>query len=165
MNNKFPLYPSLGEAGENESQELINQFKEQLKKAADEVIGNLYSDITPYIESDSWGNFRNQIMDGFKNYDNRKIQSEYDFKEIRQSTLKHHREDIINDLQVGFDKKIITKAYLFNEFNISREKIQNYYYKNPQKPFCEMIINPKLNKLVSQFKDKVNRKKLSEKVI
>jgi len=98
MSKEYPLYPELPEKAQEEAQKLIDKFKEEMKKAADETIGNLYCELTHYIESDSWGNFRKDLMDGFKDYDNRKIQAAYDFKTIRQSILKHHKEDIINDL-------------------------------------------------------------------
>ena len=98
MSNEFPLYPRLNEPGEEEAQDLVDRFKLKLKEAADEVIGTLYCDVATYIETDSWSNFRNQIMDGFKNYDNRKIQNGYDFKKIRAEIYKEYREDIIADL-------------------------------------------------------------------
>ena len=98
MSEKYPLYPKLTEDGEQEAQAIVDRFKKKLKEVADEVIGDFYCDVALYIESDSWGNFRNEIMDGFKNYNNRKVQGKYDFKEIRQAILKNHREDIIADL-------------------------------------------------------------------
>lgn len=98
MKEEYPLYPELPEAGKQEAQLLIDKFKDQLKKAADEVISDLYVDVVEHIESDSWTNFRNFLMSGLKNYDNRKLQAKYDFKEIRQSILRNHREDIIDDL-------------------------------------------------------------------
>ena len=104
--NEYPLYPTLTEAGEKEAQAVIDRFKESMKKVADEAIADLYCDVANYIESDSWTNFRNEIMEGFKNYDNRKIQGEYDFKEIRQAILKNHREDIIDDLNQDMLKEI-----------------------------------------------------------
>lgn len=96
--SEYPLYPKLSEEGEKEAQKLIDAFKAKISKIAEETIQELYCDVALYIESDSWGNFRNEIMDGFRNYDNRKIQGEYDFKEIRQSILKNHRDKIIKDL-------------------------------------------------------------------
>lgn len=98
MNEEFPLYPELSEEGCKEAQKLIDKFKEQMKKATEDVLGELYVNVVDYIESDSWGNFRNEIMDGFKNYDNRKIQGAYDFKEIRQAMYKEFKEDIDKDL-------------------------------------------------------------------
>ena len=94
----YPLYPELSEEGQKEAVQLIESFKSQLKKAAEETIESLYVDIMDYIESDSWNNFRNQIMSGFRNYDNRKIQNEYDFKNIRTEIYKEFRSEIIVDL-------------------------------------------------------------------
>ena len=96
--SNYPLYPRLSEEGEIEAQKIIDKFKSDISKVAEEAIQTLYTDVAVYIESDSWGNFRNQIMDGMMNYDNRKIQSKHDFDRIRKSILKNHREDIINDL-------------------------------------------------------------------
>lgn len=104
--NNYPLFPELSEEGEKSAQKLIDNFKEQIKKAADETIEELYCDVAVYIQDDSWKNFRNELMEGFKNYDNRKIQAEYDFKQIRQAILKEHREDIINDLNQDMVQEI-----------------------------------------------------------
>jgi len=106
MSKEFPLYPKLSEEGEKEAQKIIDIFKEKLKKVADETIKDFYCDVVNYIESDSWSNFRNEIMEGFKNYDNRKIQAEYNFKEIRQTILKEYRADIINDLNQDMIEEI-----------------------------------------------------------
>lgn len=103
---EYPLYPELKEAGQEEAQALVDKFKEQLKEAANEAIGNLYCEVATHIESDSWTNFRNQIMEGFKNYDNRKIQGEYDFKKIREEIYKEFRDDIISDLNQDMVKEI-----------------------------------------------------------
>ncbi len=60
-------------------------------------------------------------------------------------------EHIINELQPEFDNSIITKILPFKEFKPSREQIQNYYKKNPNKPFCEKYISPKLELLKDKF--------------
>lgn len=106
MSDEYPLYPELPEDGGKEAQALVDKFKEQLKKAAEEVIGELYCDVAYHIGSDSWTNYRNELMAGFKNYGNRKIQGEHDFKEIRQAILRNHREDIIEDLNQDMLKEI-----------------------------------------------------------
>lgn len=98
MSEEYPLYPSLSKEAAEEAQLLINNFKKDLEKAAKEALSNLYCDIAYYIESDSWANFRNQIMDGFRNYNNRKIQAKWDFKEIRQEIFKEFRAEIVQDL-------------------------------------------------------------------
>ncbi|MES0445033.1 MAG: hypothetical protein ABUJ92_00670 [Desulfobacterales bacterium] len=106
MSSDYPLFPELPEGGAEEAQVLINKFKESLSKAADEAIGDLYCDIVPHIESDSWTNYRNFLMNGLRNYNNRTIQSPYDFKEIRQAIYKEFREDIIGDLNQDMVKEI-----------------------------------------------------------
>ena len=106
MSNEFPLYPLLSEDGQKEAQELVDQFKKQLIKAADAAIGDLYTDIVVHIESDSWCNFRNKLMDGFKNYNNRKIQCEYEFATIREQIYKDFRDEIIKDLNQDNIEKI-----------------------------------------------------------
>ncbi len=99
---EFPLFPELTEAGQKEAQALIDKFRDILKKEAkdamENIMGDFYCDIVPYIESDSWTNFKNDMMDGFKNYDNKRIQGEYEFKEIRKSIFKEFKDEIIKDL-------------------------------------------------------------------
>ena len=98
MSEQYPLYPTLPEPGAQEAQELIERFKQQLKTAAEFAFTDFHTNILPYIESDSWLNFRNQMLEGFLNYNNRKIQGEYDFKQLRQQIYREFRDDIIKDL-------------------------------------------------------------------
>jgi hypothetical protein len=115
----YPLYPELSEKGQEEAQKLVDRFKAEITKAADAAIADLYCDVVVHIESASWTNFRNDLMDGFKNYDNRLVHGEYDFKEIRQSILKNHRNDIIADLNQDMLEEIKS---LKNQLKISRER-------------------------------------------
>jgi len=96
--NEYPLFPELPEGGDEEVVALVERFKDVLKKAADDVIGDLYVDIAPHIQSDAWTNFRNDLMDGLRNYRNRKMQASHDFKQIRAAIYKEFREEIIADL-------------------------------------------------------------------
>jgi hypothetical protein len=102
MSEKYPLYPELSENGEIEAQLLIDRFKEKIRKIlhdeVDEILGEIYCDVAFYIKSDSWSNFRNELMDGLSDYSNRRIQGEYDFKQIRQKIYEENREDIVKDL-------------------------------------------------------------------
>ncbi|GAB1855821.1 peptide-methionine (S)-S-oxide reductase MsrA [Flavobacteriaceae bacterium MHTCC 0001] len=63
-------------------------------------------------------------------------------------------------LQVQFQHKLITQVLSFNQFKASRVQIQNYYYSNPNKPFCESFINPKLQILLKTFSKYTNQNKL-----
>lgn len=77
----------------------------------------------------------------------------YTFSETQALEAKH----ILNTFQAEFDNKLITKVFPFSEFKASREAIQNYYQKNPEKPFCKRFINPKLRLLLNKFSNQVNK--------
>ena len=65
-------------------------------------------------------------------------------------------ETLLKAFQLEFGNQLITKAYPFSEFKASREAIQNYYQKNPEKPFCERFINPKLRLLLKDFSNYID---------
>ncbi len=67
---------------------------------------------------------------------------------------KEESERILKALQLSFSKKIITEILPFKEFKPSSEEFQNYYLKNPKKPFCKKYILPKLNLLSQKFPEK-----------
>lgn len=67
---------------------------------------------------------------------------------------------IINGFQETFNNKIITKILPFSKFKPSRESIQNYYQKNPEKPFCKTFINPKLQLIKKQFPKATHQDKI-----
>lgn len=56
-----------------------------------------------------------------------------------------------NDLQKDFDQPIITKILSFQAFRLNEETYLDYYYKDPSKPFCQNIVNPKLKELIQRF--------------
>lgn len=62
-------------------------------------------------------------------------------------------EEAIKLFQKDFEKEIITEVLPFEEFEASREAIQDYYLKNPEKPFCEKYIHPKLELLKKRFSE------------
>jgi len=63
-------------------------------------------------------------------------------------------------LQDEFEQPLITRAYAFNQFKLSDESMQNYYYSDPQRPFCENIITPKLKKLLDSHASFIDKTKL-----
>lgn len=65
------------------------------------------------------------------------------------------REILIN-LQTEFDEPIITTVLPLREFKLNKEEDLNYYYKNPDKPFCRSYISPKLKVLMNRFNKEVN---------
>lgn len=76
----------------------------------------------------------------------------YTFSEVQKKETIH----ILNGFKNTFEDDIITEILPFSEFKASREAVQNYYKKNPEKPFCKQFINPKLKLLVDKFSNYVN---------
>ncbi len=58
---------------------------------------------------------------------------------------------ILKGLQAKFDNSLITRVLPYRMFKPSGLEIENYYYKNPEKPFCKSFIDPKLKLLLEQF--------------
>jgi peptide-methionine (S)-S-oxide reductase len=68
---------------------------------------------------------------------------------------------IIEELQSGFKDAIITQLLEFKNFKPSSEEFQNYYQSDPDKPFCKNYIHPKLQFLLQNFSNKINKSKVS----
>jgi peptide-methionine (S)-S-oxide reductase len=54
-----------------------------------------------------------------------------------------------------YDSPIVTEVVPFKSFYTAEEYHQNYYDANPTYPYCSVVIDPKIKKLLSQFGDKV----------
>lgn len=80
----------------------------------------------------------------------------YTFSEAQKNQVNSQLEL----LQFQFKNTIITQVLLFERFKASRVQIQNYYYNNPKKPFCERFINPKLQTLRNKFSKYTDQQKL-----
>jgi len=88
--------PKLTEEGKIEAALLVKKIVENIKKELDD--NSFYCDIPLYIESDSWNNFTNSLLEGLKDYSSAKVIHAYDFKKIREVMLRDFRDEIINDL-------------------------------------------------------------------
>lgn len=70
-------------------------------------------------------------------------------------------EMILLKLQDKSDQKIITQILNFGGFRENTTEFQNYFYQNPEKPFCRRYIQPKLKKITEQFPGELNLNRLS----
>ena len=57
----------------------------------------------------------------------------------------------LEKLQCEFDKPIVTIVLPFTDFKLNREDSLNYYFSDPERPFCETYINPKLKLILEKF--------------
>ena len=80
----------------------------------------------------------------------------YYFDEEQQTVVNR----LLNNFQAKFDNRLITEVLPYVNFRPSEAAIENYYYKNPKKPFCTSFIDPKLNLILSNFSDFADTEKL-----
>lgn len=66
-------------------------------------------------------------------------------------------EKFIEDLtaQKQFDKPVVTEIAPYENFYPAENYHQDYYLSNPSKPYCAVIIEPKLDKFKSLFTDRL----------
>jgi len=84
--------------------------------------------------------------------------SNHNFREKYRSAVytfskPQHREaqSILEEKQKLFEKPLVTKVYTFGEFRLNDEQYLNYYKSNPEKPFCQVRIEPKLKVLLEKY--------------
>jgi len=54
-----------------------------------------------------------------------------------------------------FEKKIVTKISAASKFYAAEDYHQHYYAQNPNQPYCQAVIAPKLAKLQKNYKSKL----------
>lgn len=57
----------------------------------------------------------------------------------------------LKELQLEFEKQLVTQILPFKSFKLSDERFHNYYYSDREKPFCKTYIEPKLKVLLELF--------------
>ncbi|PWS26272.1 peptide-methionine (S)-S-oxide reductase [Pedobacter yonginense] len=70
---------------------------------------------------------------------------------------KEQAEKMIDELtrEKVYEKAIITEVCPISDFYEAEDYHQNYFLQNQGKPYCAFVIQPKLNKFISDFKDMV----------
>jgi peptide-methionine (S)-S-oxide reductase len=69
-------------------------------------------------------------------------------KETALKTIENLNQEI-------FDGKIVTEVVSATEFYSAEDYHQDYYKNNPDNPYCQVTISPKLQKLRKSFADKL----------
>ncbi|MGW9686728.1 peptide-methionine (S)-S-oxide reductase [Flagellimonas sp. 2504JD1-5] len=126
-----------------------NGFSEAVVITYDRTIISMMDLIQVHLhthKSTSAHSFRNKYRSAIYVY------SEEDFKQATS---------ILNELQSDFEQELVTKVHYFAKFKPSEEQFHNYYYSNPEKPFCETYISPKLKTILSKFGNLANREKIN----
>ena len=71
----------------------------------------------------------------------------YTFDEVQEIKA----QNILKEKQKLFEKPLVTKVYSFGIFRLNDEQYLNYYKSNPEKPFCQVRIEPKLQILLKKY--------------
>ena len=73
---------------------------------------------------------------------------------------KAEAEKMIADLEKAkvFDDTIVTEITAINNYYVAENYHQDYYNNNKNAGYCRAVINPKLEKFIKQYKDKLKKK-------
>lgn len=69
---------------------------------------------------------------------------------------RHRVAEMLTALQSHFSEPLLTEALRYRDFSPSRTGIRDYYYRQPDKPFCQISIQPKLRALLADYGDWVD---------
>ena len=80
---------------------------------------------------------------------------------FKNEIQKKAAKSIIADLKKAkvYNNAIVTTLEPFTKFYKAEEYHQNYYAKNKNKSYCQMVIQPKIEKFEKVFKEKLKKKK------
>jgi peptide methionine sulfoxide reductase msrA/msrB len=78
----------------------------------------------------------------------------------RNDEQKAAAESIIAELKKEkvYDRPIVTAIEPFTAFYEAEKYHQNYYENNKEQPYCQMVIQPKMEKFEKVFKDRLKKK-------
>ncbi|MCF6280533.1 MAG: peptide-methionine (S)-S-oxide reductase MsrA [Flavobacteriaceae bacterium] len=62
------------------------------------------------------------------------------------------------DEEEVFEDKIVTEVTEFDIFYVAEDYHQDYYNKNSTQGYCQVVINPKLEKFQKMYKEKLKKK-------
>ena len=78
--------------------------------------------------------------------------------------MKHKKkaaQTIINAMKKAsiYDRPIVTTLELLTKFYKAEDYHQNYYANNKNQPYCQMVIQPKMEKFEKLFKSRLKKQK------
>jgi peptide methionine sulfoxide reductase msrA/msrB len=73
---------------------------------------------------------------------------------VRTEQEREIAKQVIEELQPAFDKPIVTEIKTLEAFYPAETEHQDYYVNNPEQGYCQVVINPKLEKFRKLFKER-----------
>jgi peptide-methionine (S)-S-oxide reductase len=124
-----------------------------------------HAEVVQIVFDDSIISFSELLLVFFKNHNPTTLNMQgNDIGTQYRSVVFYKNEDqkkqtgeMIEDLtkQHIFDKPITTEVSPATEFYEAEDYHQNYFNNNHGKPYCAFVIQPKLNKFATDFRDKI----------
>ena len=108
-----------------------------------EVFWNIFDPTTPNQDGANIGTDYRSII--FYENDNQKQIAENSKKQIEESGI--------------YKNPIITEILPLEKFYKAEDYHQNFYENNSSKPYCQIVINPKIEKLIREFGENVKEEK------
>ena len=102
-------FPELSEQGKEQAQALVDKFKKRMTSVANEVLGNLYTDVLIYIETDAWTNYRENIRVAMENkYRQNETATSEDAwaRSIREAIYVQFKDELEKGIIADLNKRI-----------------------------------------------------------
>lgn len=130
-----------------ESQEYIDKFRNKMKAIADETLGELYCNIMPYCETDTWTNYRESLR--------LELEHEYKFstfkqdwaKNFRRAVFVENREEISKLIEQDILKRIKHLEDCHQEYEQFRYTPLGDTYQDLKKQYAELKEERKIQDL------------------
>lgn len=75
----------------------------------------------------------------------------------RTEEEKQTARRVIDEVQKSYSDKIVTQLQMFEHFYKAEDAHQDYYNRNQEAGYCQMVINPKLSRLRGLYRDKLKQ--------
>ena len=66
--------------------------------------------------------------------------------------------EIMDEMQPSFSKPIVTELVPYSQFFKAEQSHQDFYRNNPENAYCQVVINPKLQKMRVEFSTSLKKK-------
>ncbi len=63
--------------------------------------------------------------------------------------------EMIRELQPEFDQPIVTEIRPYQTFYLAEDYHHDYYRQHGDAPYCQLVIEPKIKKLLAKYRDRV----------
>lgn len=97
MTSQNIKWPEMTEAQNAFCVSLIEKFKGDLKEVAEDVLNQLYTDVIPHLETDTFLNFKSHMLSAVQGYARSYALDDGDLtgRRIREVIYKDHKDELV----------------------------------------------------------------------